>query len=225
MYVILSNNKENIGYFLNKSRVISKTVFGDRVIYLIRYKDRKVILCNVGYSKVIMGSILGFIFNNYKVRMVYVVGDMAYIGREEVYIGDVGVVVRAVEYDVDYTSLGKILAVSMDDVIGEYYGSEVVDSGEDFDFKIIRGSSGSGEMMVFDKEKMVELRDKYKLDFIDDNSGSIYKACSKFGVLVVAIKGISNFGIKREEYLKYKEYARQKANLVLERILDIEEQK
>lgn len=225
MYVILSNNKENIGYFLNKSRVISKTVFGDRVIYLIRYKDRKVILCNVGYSKVIMGSILGFIFNNYKVRMVYVVGDMAYIGREEVYIGDVGVVVRAVEYDVDYTSLGKILAVSMDDVIGEYYGSEVVDSGEDFDFKIIRGSSGSGEMMVFDKEKMVELRDKYKLDFIDDNSGSIYKACSKFGVLVVAIKGISNFGIKREEYLKYKEYARQKANLVLERILDREEQK
>ena len=225
MYVILSNNKENIGYFLNKSRVISKTVFGDRVIYLIRYKDRKVILCNVGYSKVIMGSILGFIFNNYKVRMVYVVGDMAYIGREEVYIGDVGVVVRAVEYDVDYTSLGKILAVSMDDVIGEYYGSEVVDSGEDFDFKIIRGSSGSGEMMVFDKEKMVELRDKYKLDFIDDNSGSIYKACSKFGVLVVAIKGISNFGIKREEYLKYKEYARRKANLVLERILDREEQK
>lgn len=225
MYVILSNNKENIGYFLNKSRVISKTVFGDRDIYLIRYKDRKVILCNVGYSKVIMGSILGFIFNNYKVRMVYVVGDMAYIGREEVYIGDVGVVVRAVEYDVDYTSLGKILAVSMDDVIGEYYGSEVVDSGEDFDFKIIRGSSGSGEMMVFDKEKMVELRDKYKLDFIDDNSGSIYKACSKFGVLVVAIKGISNFGIKREEYLKYKEYARQKANLVLERILDREEQK
>lgn len=225
MYVILSNNKENIGYFLNKSRVISKTVFGDRVIYLIRYKDRKVILCNVGYSKVIMGSILGFIFNNYKVRMVYVVGDMAYIGREEVYIGDVGVVVRAVEYDVDYTSLGKILAVSMDDVIGEYYGSEVVDSGEDFDFKIIRGSSGSGEMMVFDKEKMVELRDKYKLDFIDDNSGSIYKACSKFGVLVVAIKGISNFGIKKEEYLKYKEYARQKANLVLERILDREEQK
>ena len=225
MYVILSNNKENIGYFLNKSRVISKTVFGDRVIYLIRYKDRKVILCNVGYSKVIMGSILGFIFNNYKVRMVYVVGDMAYIGREEVYIGDVGVVVRAVEYDVDYTSLGKILAVSMDDVIGEYYGSEVVDSGEDFDFKIIRGSSGSGEMMVFDKEKMVELRDKYKLDFIDDNSGSVYKACSKFGVLVVAIKGISNFGIKREEYLKYKEYARQKANLVLERILDREEQK
>ncbi len=225
MYVILSNNKENIGYFLNKSRVISKTVFGDRVIYLIRYKDRKVILCNVGYSKVIMGSILGFIFNNYKVRMVYVVGDMAYIGKEEVYIGDVGVVVRAVEYDVDYTSLGKILAVSMDDVIGEYYGSEVVDSGEDFDFKIIRGSSGSGEMMVFDKEKMVELRDKYKLDFIDDNSGSIYKACSKFGVLVVAIKGISNFGIKREEYLKYKEYARQKANLVLERILDREEQK
>ena len=225
MYVILSNNKENIGYFLNKSRVISKTVFGDRVIYLIRYKDRKVILCNVGYSKVIMGSILGFIFNNYKVRMVCVVGDMAYIGREEVYIGDVGVVVRAVEYDVDYTSLGKILAVSMDDVIGEYYGSEVVDSGEDFDFKIIRGSSGSGEMMVFDKEKMVELRDKYKLDFIDDNSGSIYKACSKFGVLVVAIKGISNFGIKREEYLKYKEYARQKANLVLERILDREEQK
>lgn len=225
MYVILSNNNENIGYFLNKSRVISKTVFGDRVIYLIRYKDRKVILCNVGYSKVIMGSILGFIFNNYKVRMVYVVGDMAYIGREEVYIGDVGVVVRAVEYDVDYTSLGKILAVSMDDVIGEYYGSEVVDSGEDFDFKIIRGSSGSGEMMVFDKEKMVELRDKYKLDFIDDNSGSIYKACSKFGVLVVAIKGISNFGIKREEYLKYKEYARQKANLVLERILDREEQK
>lgn len=225
MYVILSNNKENIGYFLNKSRVISKTVFGDRVIYLIRYKDRKVILCNVGYSKVIMGSILGFIFNNYKVRMVYVVGDMAYIGREEVYIGDVGVVVRAVEYDVDYTSLGKILAVSMDDVIGEYYGSEVEDSGEDFDFKIIRGSSGSGEMMVFDKEKMVELRDKYKLDFIDDNSGSIYKACSKFGVLVVAIKGISNFGIKREEYLKYKEYARQKANLVLERILDREEQK
>ena len=225
MYVILSNNKENIGYFLNKSRVISKTVFGDRVIYLIRYKDRKVILCNVGYSKVIMGSILGFIFNNYKVRMVCVVGDMAYIGREEVYIGDVGVVVRAVEYDVDYTSLGKILAVSMDDVIGEYYGSEVVDSGEDFDFKIIRGSSGSGEMMVFDKEKMVEIRDKYKLDFIDDNSGSIYKACSKFGVLVVAIKGISNFGIKREEYLKYKEYARQKANLVLERILDREEQK
>ena len=225
MYVILSNNKENIGYFLNKSRVISKTVFGDRVIYLIRYKDRKVILCNVGYSKVIMGSILGFIFNNYKVRMVYVVGDMAYIGKEEVYIGDVGVVVRAVEYDVDYTSLGKILAVSMDDVIGEYYGSEVVDSGEDFDFKIIRGSSGSGEMMVFDKEKMVELRDKYKLDFIDDNSGSVYKACSKFGVLVVAIKGISNFGIKREEYLKYKEYARQKANLVLERILDREEQK
>lgn len=225
MYVILSNNKENIGYFLNKSRVISKTVFGDRVIYLIRYKDRKVILCNVGYSKVIMGSILGFIFNNYKVRMVCVVGDMAYIGREEVYIGDVGVVVRAVEYDVDYTSLGKILAVSMDDVIGEYYGSEVVDSGEDFDFKIIRGSSGSGEMMVFDKEKMVELRDKYKLDFIDDNSGSIYKVCSKFGVLVVAIKGISNFGIKREEYLKYKEYARQKANLVLERILDREEQK
>ena len=225
MYVILSNNKENIGYFLNKSRVISKTVFGDRVIYLIRYKDRKVILCNVGYSKVIMGSILGFIFNNYKVRMVYVVGDMAYIGREEVYIGDVGVVVRAVEYDVDYTSLGKILAVSMDDVIGEYYGSEVVDSGEDFDFKIIRGSSGSGEMMVFDKEKMLELRDKYKLDFLDDNSGSIYKACSKFGVLVVAIKGISNFGIKREEYLKYKEYARQKANLVLERILDREEQK
>ena len=225
MYVILSNNKENIGYFLNKSRVISKTVFGDRVIYLIRYKDRKVILCNVGYSKVIMGSILGFIFNNYKVRMVYVVGDMAYIGREEVYIGDVGVVVRAVEYDVDYTSLGKILAVSMDDVIGEYYGSEVEDSGEDFDFKIIRGSSGSGEMMVFDKEKMVELRDKYKLDFIDDNSGSVYKACSKFGVLVVAIKGISNFGIKREEYLKYKEYARQKANLVLERILDREEQK
>ena len=225
MYVILSNNKENIGYFLNKSRVISKTVFGDRDIYLIRYKDRKVILCNVGYSKVIMGSILGFIFNNYKVRMVYVVGDMAYIGREEVYIGDVGVVVRAVEYDVDYTSLGKILAVSMDDVIGEYYGSEVVDSGEDFDFKIIRGSSGSGEMMVFDKEKMVELRDKYKLDFIDDNSGSIYKVCSKFGVLVVAIKGISNFGIKREEYLKYKEYARQKANLVLERILDREEQK
>ena len=225
MYVILSNNKENIGYFLNKSRVISKTVFGDRDIYLIRYKDRKVILCNVGYSKVIMGSILGFIFNNYKVRMVYVVGDMAYIGREEVYIGDVGVVVRAVEYDVDYTSLGKILAVSMDDVIGEYYGSEVVDSGEDFDFKIIRGSSGSGEMMVFDKEKMVELRDKYKLDFIDDNSGSIYKVCSKFGVLVVAIKGISNFGIKSEEYLKYKEYARQKANLVLERILDREEQK
>lgn len=225
MYVILSNNKENIGYFLNNSRVISKTVFGDRVIYLIRYKDRKVILCNVGYSKVIMGSILGFIFNNYKVRMVYVVGDMAYIGKEEVYIGDVGVVVRAVEYDVDYTSLGKILAVSMDDVIGEYYGSEVEDSGEDFDFKIIRGSSGSGEMMVFDKEKMVELRDKYKLDFIDDNSGSIYKACSKFGVLVVAIKGISNFGIKREEYLKYKEYARQKANLVLERILDREEQK
>ena len=225
MYVILSNNKENIGYFLNKSRVISKTVFGDRDIYLIRYKDRKVILCNVGYSKVIMGSILGFIFNNYKVRMVYVVGDMAYIGREEVYIGDVGVVVRAVEYDVDYTSLGKILAVSMDDVIGEYYGSEVEDSGEDFDFKIIRGSSGSGEMMVFDKEKMVELRDKYKLDFIDDNSGSIYKVCSKFGVLVVAIKGISNFGIKREEYLKYKEYARQKANLVLERILDREEQK
>lgn len=225
MYVILSNNNENIGYFLNKSRVISKTVFGDRVIYLIRYKDRKVILCNVGYSKVIIGSILGFIFNNYKVRMVYVVGDMAYIGKEEVYIGDVGVVVRAVEYDVDYTSLGKILAVSMDDVIGEYYGSEVVDSGEDFDFKIIRGSSGSGEMMVFDKEKMVELRDKYKLDFIDDNSGSIYKACSKFGVLVVAIKGISNFGIKREEYLKYKEYARQKANLVLERILDREEQK
>lgn len=225
MYVILSNNKENIGYFLNKSRVISKTVFGDRDIYLIRYKDRKVILCNVGYSKVIMGSILGFIFNNYKVRMVYVVGDMAYIGREEVYIGDVGVVVRAVEYDVDYTSLGKILAVSMDDVIGEYYGSEVVDSGEDFDFKIIRGSSGSGEMMVFDKEKMVELRDKYKLDFIDDNSGSIYKVCSKFGVLVVAIKGISNFGIKREEYLKYKEYAREKANLVLERILDREEQK
>ena len=225
MYVILSNNNENIGYFLNKSRVISKTVFGDRVIYLIRYKDRKVILCNVGYSKVIMGSILGFIFNNYKVRMVYVVGDMAYIGREEVYIGDVGVVVRAVEYDVDYTSLGKILAVSMDDVIGEYYGSEVVDSGEDFDFKIIRGSSGSGEMMAFDKEKMVELRDKYKLDFIDDNSGSIYKACSKFGVLVVAIKGISNFGIKKEEYLKYKEYARQKANLVLERILDREEQK
>ena len=225
MYVILSNNNENIGYFLNKSRVISKTVFGDRVIYLIRCKDRKVILCNVGYSKVIMGSILGFIFNNYKVRMVYVVGDMAYIGKEEVYIGDVGVVVRAVEYDVDYTSLGKILAVSMDDVIGEYYGSEVVDSGEDFDFKIIRGSSGSGEMMVFDKEKMVELRDKYKLDFIDDNSGSIYKACSKFGVLVVAIKGISNFGIKREEYLKYKEYARQKANLVLERILDREEQK
>ena len=225
MYVILSNNNENIGYFLNKSRVISKTVFGDRDIYLIRYKDRKVILCNVGYSKVIMGSILGFIFNNYKVRMVYVVGDMAYIGREEVYIGDVGVVVRAVEYDVDYTSLGKILAVSMDDVIGEYYGSEVVDSGEDFDFKIIRGSSGSGEMMVFDKEKMVELRDKYKLDFIDDNSGSIYKACSKFGVLVVAIKGISNFGIKREEYSKYKEYARQKANLVLERILDREEQK
>ena len=225
MYVILSNNKENIGYFLNKSRVISKTVFGDRVIYLVRYKNKKVILCNVGYSKVIMGSILGFIFNNYKVRMVYVVGDMAYIGREEVYIGDVGVVVRAVEYDVDYTSLGKILAVSMDDVIGEYYGSEVVDSGEDFDFKIIRGSSGSGEMMVFDKEKMVELRDKYKLDFIDDNSGSIYKACSKFGVLVVAIKGISNFGIKREEYLKYKEYARQKANLVLERILDREEQK
>ena len=225
MYVILSNNKENIGYFLNKSRVISKTVFGDRDIYLIRYKDRKVILCNVGYSKVIMGSILGFIFNNYKVRMVYVVGDMAYIGREEVYIGDVGVVVRAVEYDVDYTSLGKILAVSMDDVIGEYYGSEVVDSGEDFDFKIIRGSSGSGEMMVFDKEKMVELRDKYKLDFIDDNSGSIYKVCSKFGVLVVAIKGISNFGIKREEYLKYKEYARRKANLVLERILDREEQK
>lgn len=225
MYVILSNNKENIGYFLNKSRVISKTVFGDRVIYLIRYKDRKVILCNVGYSKVIMGSILGFIFNNYKVRMVYVVGDMAYIGKEEVYIGDVGVVVRAVEYDVDYTSLGKILAVSMDDVIGEYYGSEVVDSGEDFDFKIIRGSSGSGEMMVFDKEKMVELRDKYKLDFIDDNSGSIYKACSKFGVLVVAIKGISNFGIKKEEYLKYKEYAREKANLVLERILDREEQK
>lgn len=225
MYVILSNNKENIGYFLNKSRVISKTVFGDRVIYLIRYKDRKVILCNVGYSKVIMGSILGFIFNNYKVRMVYVVGDMAYIGKEEVYIGDVGVVVRAVEYDVDYTSLGKILAVSMDDVIGEYYGSEVVDSGEDFDFKIIRGSSGSGEMMVFDKEKMVELRDKYKLDFIDDNSGSIYKVCSKFGVLVVAIKGISNFGIKREEYSKYKEYARQKANLVLERILDREEQK
>ena len=225
MYVILSNNKENIGYFLNKSRVISKTVFGDRDIYLIRYKDRKVILCNVGYSKVIMGSIIGFIFNNYKVRMVYVVGDMAYIGKEEVYIGDVGVVVRAVEYDVDYTSLGKILAVSMDDVIGEYYGSEVVDSGEDFDFKIIRGSSGSGEMMVFDKEKMVELRDKYKLDFIDDNSGSIYKVCSKFGVLVVAIKGISNFGIKREEYLKYKEYARQKANLVLERILDREEQK
>ena len=225
MYVILSNNNENIGYFLNKSRVISKTVFGDRVIYLIRYKDRKVILCNVGYSKVIMGSILGFIFNNYKVRMVYVVGDMAYIGKEEVYIGDVGVVVRAVEYDVDYTSLGKILAVSMDDVNGEYYGSEVVDSGEDFDFKIIRGSSGSGEMMVFDKEKMVELRDKYKLDFIDDNSGSIYKACSKFGVLVVAIKGISNFGIKKEEYLKYKEYARQKANLVLERILDREEQK
>ena len=225
MYVILSNNKENIGYFLNKSRVISKTVFGDRVIYLIRYKDRKVILCNVGYSKVIMGSILGFIFNNYKVRMVYVVGDMAYIGKEEVYIGDVGVVVRAVEYDVDYTSLGKILAVSMDDVIGEYYGSEVVDSGEDFDFKIIRGSSGSGEMMVFDKEKMVELRDKYKLDFIDDNSGSIYKVCSKFGVLVVAIKGISNFGINKEEYLKYKEYARQKANLVLERILDREEQK
>ena len=225
MYVILSNNNENIGYFLNKSRVISKTVFGDRDIYLIRYKDRKVILCNVGYSKVIMGSILGFIFNNYKVRMVYVVGDMAYIGREEVYIGDVGVVVRAVEYDVDYTSLGKILAVSMGDVIGEYYGSEVVDSGEDFDFKIIRGSSGSGEMMVFDKEKMVELRDKYKLDFIDDNSGSIYKACSKFGVLVVAIKGISNFGIKKEEYSKYKEYARQKANLVLERILDREEQK
>ena len=225
MYVILSNNKENIGYFLNKSRVISKTVFGDSVIYLIRYKDRKVILCNVGYSKVIMGSILGFIFNNYKVRMVYVVGDMAYIGKEEVYIGDVGVVVRAVEYDVDYTSLGKILAVSMDDVIGEYYGSEVEDSGEDFDFKIIRGSSGSGEMMVFDKEKMVELRDKYKLDFIDDNSGSIYKVCSKFGVLVVAIKGISNFGIKREEYSKYKEYARQKANLVLERILDREEQK
>ena len=225
MYVILSNNKENIEYFLNKSRVISKTVFGDRVIYIIRYKDRKVILCNVGNSKVIMGSILGFIFNNYKVRMVYVVGDMAYIGREEVYIGDVGVVVRAVEYDVDYTSLGKILAVSMDDVIGEYYGSEVVDSGEDFDFKIIRGSSGSGEMMVFDKEKMVELRDKYKLDFIDDNSGSIYKACSKFGVLVVAIKGISNFGIKKEEYSKYKEYAREKANLVLERILDREEQK
>ena len=225
MYVILSNNKENIEYFLNKSRVISKTVFGDRVIYLIRYKDRKVILCNVGYSKVIMGSILGFIFNNYKVRMVYVVGDMAYIGMEEVYIGDVGVVVRAVEYDVDYTSLGKILAVSMDDVIGEYYGSEVVDSGEDFDFKIIRGSSGSGEIAFFDKEKMVELRDKYKLDFIDDNSGSIYKACSKFGVLVVAIKGISNFGTKKEEYLKYKEYAREKANLVLERILDREEQK
>lgn len=225
MYVILSNNNENIGYFLNKSRVISKMVFGDRVIYLVRYKNRKVILCNVGYSKVIMGSILGFIFNNYKVRMVYVVGDMAYIGREEVYIGDVGVVVRAVEYDVDYTSLGKILAVSMDDVIGEYYGSEVVDSGEDFDFKTIRGSSGSGEMMVFDEEKMVELRDKYKLDFIDDNSGSIYKVCGKFGVLVVAIKGISNFGIKREEYSKYKEYARQKANLVLERILDREEQK
>lgn len=200
-------------------------VFGDRVIYLVRYKNRKVILCNVGYSKVIMGSILGYIFNNYKVRMVYVVGDMAYIGREEVYIGDVGVVVRAVEYDVDYTSLGKILAVSMDDVIGEYYGSEVVDSGEDFDFNIIRGSSGSGEMMVFDEEKMVKLRDKYKLDFIDDNSGSIYKVCSKFGVLVVAIKGISNFGIKREEYSKYKEYAREKANLVLERILDREEQK
>ena len=225
MYVILSNNKENIEYFLNKSRVISKTIFGDRVIYLIRYKDKKVILCNVGYSKVIMGSILGFIFNNYKVRMVYVVGDMAYIGMEEVYIGDVGVVVRAVEYDVDYTSLGKILAVSMDDVIGEYYGSEVVDSGEDFDFKIIRGSSGSGEIAFFDKEKMAELRDKYKLDFIDDNSGSIYKVCSKFGVLVVAIKGISNFGIKKEEYLKYKEYAREKANLVLERILDREEQK
>lgn len=225
MYVILSNNKENIEYFLNKSRVISKIVFGDRVIYLVRYKNRKVILCNVGYSKVIIGSILGFIFNNYKVRMVYVVGDMAYIGMEEVYIGDVGVVVRAVEYDVDYTSLGKILAVSMDDVIGEYYGSEVVDSGEDFDFKTIRGSSGSGEMMVFDEEKMVELRDKYKLDFIDDNSGSIYKICNKFGVLVVAIKGISNFGIKREEYSKYKEYAREKANLVLERILDREEQK
>ena len=225
MYVILSNNKENIEYFLNKSRVISKTVFGDRVIYLVRYKDKKVILCNVGYSKVIMGSILGFIFNNYKVRMVYVVGDMAYIGMEEVYIGDVGVVVRAVEYDVDYTSLGKILAVSMDDVIGEYYGSEVVDSGEGFDFKIIRGSSGSGEIAFFDKEKMGVLRDKYKLDFIDDNSGSIYKACSKFGVLVVAIKGISNFGTKKEEYLKYKEYAREKANLVLERILDREEQK
>ena len=225
MYVILSNNKENIEYFLNKSRVISKTVFGDRVIYLVRYKDKKVILCNVGYSKVIMGSILGFIFNNYKVRMVYVVGDMAYIGMEEVYIGDVGVVVRAVEYDVDYTSLGKILAVSMDDVIGEYYGSEVGDSGEGFDFKIIRGSSGSGEIAFFDKEKMAELRDKYKLDFIDDNSGSIYKICSKFGVLVVAIKGISNFGIKKEEYLKYKEYAREKANLVLERILDREEQK
>ena len=83
----------------------------------------------------------------------------------------------------------------------------------------------AGFTRVFDKEKMVELRDKYKLDFIDDNSGSVYKVCSKFGVLVVTIKGISNFGIKREEYLKYKEYARQKANLVLERILDREEQK
>lgn len=225
MFVILSNNKENIEYFLNKSKVLSKTVFGDRVIYLIRYKDRKAILCNVGYSKVIMGSVLGFIFNNYKVIRVYVVGDMAYIGSEEVYIGDVGVVAKAVEYDVDYTSLGKLKAVSMGDVIGEYYGSEVKDSGAALDFKIIKGSSGSGEMAVFDKEKMVELRDKYKLDFVDDNSGSIYKVCSKFGVSVVAIKGISNFGVQKEEYLKYKEYAREKANLVLERILDKEEQK
>ena len=92
-------------------------------------------------------------------------------------------------------------------------------------YEIYKYLTASGLRVFFDKEKMVELRDKYKLDFIDDNSGSIYKACSKFGVLVVAIKGISNFGIKREEYLKYKEYARQKANLVLERILDREEQK
>ena len=144
MYVILSNNKENIEYFLNKSRVISKTVFGDRDIYLIRYKDRKVILCNVGYSKVIMGSILGFIFNNYKVRMVYVVGDMAYIDVENVnneetrYYYDMCKSEFLRKYNSEINFINKKLLPKLAKFFGfeEYYCGGIFSNGEAVYYKV-----------------------------------------------------------------------------------------
>ncbi len=171
---------------------------GQFTLHLCKYKGNWFLLLLAGYGTLNMGLAIGYAISRYEVTTFIGFGDCASLDASIAPIDSLVILTTSMETDVDFEPLGypEVVVPGMDR--GSYTANPRLVSKlrvflEKEKKEIRLGTIGSVQQFIVDEEMAQQMKERYHINYVDNESGPIGQAASSLGVPFVLLKGVSNY--------------------------------
>ena len=198
MIGIFGQEREEVATLLNNVTINQTRTIGNMTIYNVTYNGHNFYIIVSGVGKANVAFSLGYALVKLCVKKVIVVGNAAGLEATASPIGSVGIATNALEWDVDFTSLGVDDYVVPPNIVSQYpvdvrLQKAALDASNGLGYQTVTGLIASGDTFVASTTEATQIATDTEADFLDIDSAPIGQISYQMNIPYISVKGISNY--------------------------------